>query len=660
MFVLSDGRLIDVGPDTVTRTITPGTWTWQSIGTSPFDGYSAVMYRPDKIMKSGSFAVPGFNGANLFNTSARTAVLDMTQASPAWRETSAMNYPRAYQNLTMLPDGAVLASGGTTTSDGTDITKAVLPAEIWDPNTETWKVVASLHNGREYHSTALLLPDGRVLMAGGGQLPGSPAVDETNAEIYSPPYLFKGARPTISSVQTQVLYGSSFTVTTPDAASISSVALVRTPSVTHGFDMNGRYVPLSFSKGSGELTVQAPANGNITPPGYYMLFIVNSNGVPSVASFVRFPAPWEDATPPSAPTGLAATSAGGNVSLTWNASSDNVGVSKYDLYRSTTAGFTPSGSNRIAQPAGTSFTDGGLSAGTYYYKVKAEDAAGNLSNASNEASATVSAGPPTVSSTTPANGATGVGTSAAITATFSRAMDATTITGTSFTLSAGGSSVPASVSYNSSTLTATLTPSAALSWSTTYTAQLSTAVKAADGAALAAAVSWSFTTAANPCPCSLFSAVQQPAVNNAPTQDGRTGSGPWSYELGVKIRVDQPLQLSAIRFYKQSLETGSHVGRVWSAGGALLGQATFTNETSSGWQQQALTTPISLQANTTYVVSINANAYFGLTANGLASQIDSGPLHSIVGQNGVYGSSAGVFPSLSYSSSNYFTDVVVQ
>ena len=84
-----------------------------------------------------------------------------------------MSYPRSYHNLTLLPDGTVLASGGMTTSDGVDLSKAVLPAEIWDPATETWKTVASLTTGREYHSTALLLPDGRVLMAGGGQLHGS-------------------------------------------------------------------------------------------------------------------------------------------------------------------------------------------------------------------------------------------------------------------------------------------------------------------------------------------------------------------------------------------------------------------------------------------------------------------------------------------------------
>src|SRR5581483_11926625 len=201
--------------------------------------------------------------------------------------------------------------------------------------------------GREYHSTAILLPDGRVLMAGGGQLPGR-ATNIYSGEIYSPPYLFKGNRPTITSAPSTIQYGSQFTVATPDASSIQKVALIRTPSVTHAFDQNQRYIPLSFTQGSGQLTVQAPSNPNTAPPGYYMLWILNGNGVPSVASFVRFPAPYEDTQAPTAPTGLAATGGAGTASLQWNASTDNVGVKVYDVYRSTTSGFTPSPQNKIA------------------------------------------------------------------------------------------------------------------------------------------------------------------------------------------------------------------------------------------------------------------------------------------------------------------------
>ena len=391
MFLLSNGKVFDAGPDTVTRILDPATGAWTTVGTSPFDGMSAVMYRPDKIMKAGTWADPDFNGAKVYNADGRTAVIDMGAATPAWRSTAPMAFGRAYQNLTMLPDGTVLASGGMSTSDGTDLSKAVLPAEIWNPDTETWTTVASLTNGREYHSTAMLLPDGRVLMAGGGALPGR-ATDQKNAELYSPPYLFKGARPTISSSPQGAGYGTSFDVSTPDAASITKVSLIRSPSVTHAFDQNQRFQFLSFTQGAGKITVQAPGNANGTPPGDYLLFILNANGVPSQGKFIRI-STTGDTTPPTAPANLLAIPSSGQVALTWNASSDASGIANYAVYRSTVPNFTPTTANRIAQPTGTSYVDTGRTAGTYYYRVTADDNAGNTSASSNEVSADVPNGP---------------------------------------------------------------------------------------------------------------------------------------------------------------------------------------------------------------------------------------------------------------------------
>ncbi|MEM7555306.1 MAG: N,N-dimethylformamidase beta subunit family domain-containing protein [Cyanobacteria bacterium P01_A01_bin.84] len=142
---------------------------------------------------------------------------------------------------------------------------------------------------------------------------------------------------------------------------------------------------------------------------------------------------------------------------------------------------------------------------------------------------------------------------------------------------------------------------------------------------------------------------QSPGLNNA--NDGS------SYELGTKFRSAKSGQINTIRFYKASSETGTHVGKIWSEAGIQLGNVTFTDETSSGWQEQSLSSPISIQANTTYIVSVNVNSHFALTYDALASTVTSGDLSTVAGNNGVYGN-INTFPTNSYRNSNYFTDIV--
>jgi len=285
IYQLSDGRLVHVNGSeyaTVTDILDLTSDSWSTVDSNIKDGGSSVMYLQDKIMKAGSATDSQGTGSS----SKTTFVLDMTQASPAWQQTASMAYARSFLNLTELPDGTVLATGGETDKNGGNISNAVYPAELWSPTAQTWTTMASMHTPREYHSTAVLLPDGRVLQSGMGADFGN-VPDQLSAEFYSPPYLFKGARPTITQAPSQISYGQNFFVGTPDAATIASAVLIRTGAVTHFFNMNARFVPVSFQQTTGGLTITAPVNGYLAPPGYYLLFLVNSNGVPSIAPFVQ-------------------------------------------------------------------------------------------------------------------------------------------------------------------------------------------------------------------------------------------------------------------------------------------------------------------------------------------------------------------------------------
>jgi Domain of unknown function (DUF1929)/Bacterial Ig domain/Glyoxal oxidase N-terminus/SdrD B-like domain/Kelch motif/Prealbumin-like fold domain len=285
IYLLPDGRLIHLGGSeyaTDTEALDLSTQAWTTIDPTIVDGGSSVMYQPGKIMKAGSASDSQNSGAS----SKTTFTIDTTQSSPAWVQTSSMSYARSFFNLVTLPDDSVLAVGGETDKNGGNIANAVYAAELWSPQTHVWTTMSSMHTPREYHSTALLLPDGRVLVSGMGADFGN-VPDEKTAEFFSPPYLFKGARPVITQAPAQIQYGTNFFVATPDGASIASATLIRTGAVTHFFDQNTRFVPATFQQTTGGLTVSAPANSSLAPPGHYMLFIVNSNGVPSVAPILQ-------------------------------------------------------------------------------------------------------------------------------------------------------------------------------------------------------------------------------------------------------------------------------------------------------------------------------------------------------------------------------------
>jgi hypothetical protein len=230
----------------------------------------------------------------------RTAVVvNHAALVPATTSTGSMATPRRQHNLTVLADGSVLATGGMTSAASSglvDLNNAATSAERWTPATGAWTTLASAGRIRQYHSTATLLPDGRVLTGGGGICGRCMDVGylEKNIEYFTPPYLYRtdgsgqlAPRPVISAAPASIGVNTAFTVTSPQAADIRKVGLVGLGDVTHGVDQGQRYVPLRFSASGTTLTVTGPPTGGVAPPGYYMLFVVDAAGVPSVAAMVQ-------------------------------------------------------------------------------------------------------------------------------------------------------------------------------------------------------------------------------------------------------------------------------------------------------------------------------------------------------------------------------------
>ena len=285
-FVAPNGRVFYAGERQATRYLDPaGTGTWGTVlanrNKADRSYGSAVMYEPGRILYVGG-GDPPTNTAEYIN---------LNLATPAWNYTSPMVYARRHLNATLLPDGKVLVTGGTSGAGFNNEAGRVTTAEMWDRATGKWTTLASASTTipRTYHSTSLLLPDARVLHTGSGD--ASSATNQKNAQIYSPPYLFNAdgtaaTRPTITGAPTTIAYGQQFLVQSPDAAALSSVTLVRLGSVTHAFDMNQRFLRLTFAQASGGVTVTAPANANLAPPGHYMLFVLKG-GVPSRARIVQ-------------------------------------------------------------------------------------------------------------------------------------------------------------------------------------------------------------------------------------------------------------------------------------------------------------------------------------------------------------------------------------
>lgn len=204
----------------------------------------------------------------------------------SWQRLRDMNFARTNINAVALPNGKILLIGGHSNGQKWSPTP-VLPTEIYDPETDTYATTAMLNAPRQYHSVCILLPDGRVFAAG-GVAPGTADHDQHTMELYTPGYLTGDPQPVISNVTATLAFGTPFTIDTPQAADIGSIVLLAPISVTHHTDSGQRYIKLPIqSRTASTLDSLAPANGNIAPPGYYMIFIVTNSGIPSVGRFVK-------------------------------------------------------------------------------------------------------------------------------------------------------------------------------------------------------------------------------------------------------------------------------------------------------------------------------------------------------------------------------------
>ena len=265
---------------------------WNNANTSRREGSRdycpSVMYAPGKVMYIG-----GGNGDG--GPTKITEFIDLTQDSPKWdTKTVNMNTERRQFNATILPDGTVLVTGGSRIAGFNEPKSPALTAELMNPSVEPkqWIEMAKEEKSRCYHSIALLLPDGRVLSAGGGEYGGVKADEcHTDGQLYEPPYLHKGSvRPTIVSVPSGIEYNRDFDINLGTNVKITKVSWMGLGSVTHCRNMSQSYMTLKIKKQDGtKLSVAAPENPNFSPPGWYMLFALDEANVPSEAKFVSIP-----------------------------------------------------------------------------------------------------------------------------------------------------------------------------------------------------------------------------------------------------------------------------------------------------------------------------------------------------------------------------------
>ncbi len=283
-FVMPNGQLLvfrDVDPALYMFNLSTGSST--KVGQLP--SFSR-WYLPALMYDRGKILAVRREGA--------VSIIDVNGNTPVVSESEAVGNNRYWSSGTVLPDGKVLLTGGGGTNAQQQVntaTNVALNAMIWDPKTGKWTNGASAKYSREYHSAALLLPDASVLVAGGGA-PGP--FKQLNAEVYYPPYLFNqegalASRPVIQNAANTMTLGSNYNFNVVSALPISRVTLIKTGAVTHSYNNDSRFLEMPFRVNGNTISVSVNESSNVLTPGYYMVFVIDSKGVPSVAKIVNIP-----------------------------------------------------------------------------------------------------------------------------------------------------------------------------------------------------------------------------------------------------------------------------------------------------------------------------------------------------------------------------------
>ena len=304
LFLMQNGKIFysgsnaGYGPDNVGRI--PGIWDVATNKFSKLPGLSdagemetsgTVLLPPAQNEK---FMVIGGGGVGESKLSSnRTRLIDLKDKNPKFVDGPTLEKGTRYPQSSVLPDDTVLVSGGSEDYRGRSDSN-ILQARLYHPDTNTFKKVADPEVGRNYHSGSILLPDGRVMFFGSDSLYGDkantkPGKFEQRIEIYTPPYLYRDSRPSLSGGPQTIARGGSGTFTSPQASAIKKVRLIRPSASTHVTDVDQRSIALDYKVSGDKITVTVPKNRNLVTSGWYMLFVDDDQGTPSKAQWVKVP-----------------------------------------------------------------------------------------------------------------------------------------------------------------------------------------------------------------------------------------------------------------------------------------------------------------------------------------------------------------------------------